>query len=202
MANMTESKRKFFDGIAPQWDSFDHPPDAAEKQAEFVRLATRHQPARILDVGCGTGVLVPHLRCYCPSASIVELDFSCEMLAVNRAKHGTKGIEYSCEDLAHALFHEANFDAILFFNTLPHFESLDCALLKAASLLKRGGRIAVGHLMGSNELNAFHSSVEGPVAHDRLLPASQLAEALVKMDLSTVQSEERPDWYFVLAEKT
>ncbi len=201
MATTTESKRKFFDGIASQWDSFDCPPAAAARQALFVQLATEHHPMRILDVGCGTGVLVPHLRHCCPQASIVELDFSCEMLAVNRAKHGTKGIEYSCEDLAHVLFHEANFDAILFFNALPHFESLDCALLKAVSLLKRGGRMAVGHLMGSTELNTFHSSVNGPVAHDRLPAASQLAGVLNRVGLTSLRSEERPDWYFVMAEK-
>ena len=201
MATMTETKRKFFDGIAPQWDSFEHPPDAADGRTEFVRLATKHHPKWILDVGCGTGVLIPHLRRSCPQAHVVELDFSSEMLAVNQKKHGDRQIEYCCADLAHADLQGASFDAILFFNALPHFEPLHCVLSKAASLLKQGGRIAVGHLMGSAELNAFHSSVNGPVAHDRLLPAAQLADLLSQAGLVMLRNEERPDWYFVMAEK-
>lgn len=201
MATTTESKRKFFDGIASQWDSRDHPPDVAERQALFVQLATEHRPMRILDVGCGTGVLVPHLRRYCPEAAIVEMDFSSEMLAVNRGKHGDQQIEYRCEDLVHTRLPEAGFDSILFFNALPHFESLERALRKAVLLLKQGGRMAVGHLMGSTELNAFHSSVNGPVSHDRLPAAPQLSAALSRAGLTSLRSEERPDWYFVMAEK-
>ena len=201
MATTTASKRKFYDGIASQWDSFERSPDAAERQAAFVQLATDHRPMRILDVGCGTGVLVPHLRRFCPQASLVEMDFSGEMLAVNRGKHGDQQIEYCCEDLVHTRLQKASFDSILFFNALPHFESLEEALRKAISLLKQGGRMAVGHLMGSTELNAFHSSVNGPVAHDRLPTAERLAEALNRAGLALVRGEERPDWYLVMAEK-
>ena len=196
-----ESKRKFFDQIASQWDSFDEPADATDRRAEFVRLATEHHPLRILDVGCGTGILVPHLRLCCPHAVIVELDFSSEMLAANQMKHGRQQIEYRCEDLAHAHLQEASFDVIMFFNALPHFESLDCILDKAKSLLTQRGRIAVGHLMGSAELNAFHASVNGPVSHDRLPSVSELSIEFKKAGLVPLQREERSDWYFVLAEK-
>jgi len=201
LATTTASKRKFFDGIASQWDTHNGPCDAAERQALFVQLATGHRPMRILDIGCGTGVMVPHLRHYCPEAMIVEMDFSSEMLAVNRRKHGDRQIEYCCQDLVHTRLPEASFDSVLFFNALPHFESLERALHKSVSLLKQGGRIAVGHLMGSTELNAFHALVDGPVAHDRLPTAEQLADALNRTGLALLQVEERPNWYFVMAEK-
>lgn len=200
MTTMTESKRRFFDGIAAQWDSFGGPPEAASQQERFVRLATEHHPSRILDVGCGTGLLVPIVRKQVPAATLVELDFSSQMLAVNRAKHGDH-VEYCCTDLSVAPFADGGFDCILCFNALPHMD-IDTALAKCRDLLCFRGRLAIGHLQGSAELNAFHSSVNGPVSHDLLPPSAELSERLHQVGLQVVLCQERTDWYFILAEKT
>lgn len=199
MAITMESKRQYFDGIAAQWDSFPAPPDAPERQAEFVRLATEHNPSRILDVGCGTGVLLPSICRHCSSAAIVELDFSRQMLEANRAKHGDQA-EYCCSELTAVPYPAGSFDAVLCFNVLPHLD-IDAALRACGSLLSSGGRLAIGHLMGSAELNAFHASMQGPVAHDHLPASGELAKLLRATGLAVLRCEERADWYFVLAEK-
>jgi len=187
--------------MAPRWDSSGDPPDAIQKQEEFVRRATKRQPSRILDIGCGTGVLVPHLRKLCPNASLVELDFSSEMLVVNRNKHGESAIEYCCNAIESAPFPDETFDAILCFNALPHF-NIEGSLCKSAALLKPKGRIAIGHLKNSDELNAFHSALNGPVAHDHLPAATELSKMLADLGLTVLQCEERLGWYFVLSEKS
>lgn len=198
----TEDKREFFDRIAAQWDSFGGPPDAAEKQREFTKIATEHRPTRILDAGCGTGVLVPHLRELCPEAAIVEQDLSPEMLAVNRSKHGDdSGVAYCCGELETASLPPESFDTVVFFNVLPHFSSTERAIQRAKELLSMPGRLAVGHLMDSNELNAFHAGVEGPVHHDVLPRAQVLAVLLRAAGMNVLRAEERPGWYLVLAEK-
>jgi ubiquinone/menaquinone biosynthesis C-methylase UbiE len=198
----TEEKRRFFDRIAAQWDSFGGPPDAAEKQREFVRIATEHQPARILDAGCGTGVLVPHFRELCPQAAVVEQDLSPEMLAVNRSKHGDgPGITYCCGELETVALPLESFESIVFFNVLPHFASLEEAIRRARNLLGIAGRMAVGHLMDSSELNAFHASMEAPVCHDVLPRVEALVTLFREAGLSVLRAEERPGWYLVLVEK-
>lgn len=198
----TEDKREFFDRIAPQWDSFGGPPDAAEKQREFSTIATEHHPSRILDAGCGTGVLVPHLRDLCPKAAIVEQDLSSEMLAVNRAKHSDNpSITYCPGDLESATLPAESFDSVLFFNVLPHFPSAERAIHRAKELLTPSGRLAIGHLMNSDELNAFHANVDGPVHHDVLPPVRVLVVLLRAAGLNVLQAEERPGWYLVVAEK-
>lgn len=201
MVTKTEEKREFFDSIAAQWDSFGGPPDAPHKMREFVRIASAHRPSRILDVGCGTGILVPHLMEERAGAQIVELDLSPQMLAVNKSKHGAAAVEFFCGDLVSAPLGASSFDAILFFNVLPHFDETGAALGRAFGLLAEGGRIAVGHLMGSAELNAFHATVDGPVRQDRLPASTQLAELLEETGFRVLQVDERSDWYLVLAEK-
>jgi len=198
----TEEKRQFFDRIAPRWDTFGAPSDAAEKQRSFVAIATAHRPRRILDAGCGTGVLVPHLRELCPQAHIVEQDLSSEMLAVNRGKHGDgPGITYCCGELESVTLQQKSFDSVVFFNVLPHFASLEGAIRRAQELLTIRGRLAVGHLMDSTELNAFHASMDGPVCHDTLPRAELLVVLLRAAGFRALQAEERAGWYLVLAEK-
>jgi demethylmenaquinone methyltransferase/2-methoxy-6-polyprenyl-1,4-benzoquinol methylase len=198
----TEEKRQFFDRIASQWDSFGGPPDAAEKQRAFVTIATAHQPAHILDAGCGTGVLVPHFRELCPKATIVEQDLSSEMLAVNRNKHGDGAeLTYCCGELESVALPPESFDSVVFFNVLPHFASLKDAIRRVVELLTVGGRLAIGHLMDSTELNAFHATMEGPVCHDTLPRAEVLGVRLRAAGLRVLQAEERTGWYLVLAEK-
>lgn len=195
------NKREFFDSIAPDWDSLPQPEDAAAKRARFVALATERRPSRILDVGCGTGILVPELLTQCPSSAIVELDFSAEMIARNRAKNTRSNIQFLCSSIREAPLEPESFDAILCFGIVPHLDSLDSDVRKLASALKPGGRLSVGHLMGSAELNAFHAGLEGPVKTDRLPPVAKLADLLLALGLNVQIAEERQDWYFLRAEK-
>jgi 2-polyprenyl-3-methyl-5-hydroxy-6-metoxy-1,4-benzoquinol methylase len=197
----TMDKREFFDSMAADWDSFPQPDDAAAKRAQFVALATEGRSSRILDVGCGTGILVPDILRQCPSSTIVELDFAAEMIARNRAKHNQPNVQCLCSSIEEAPLNPESFDTILCFSVVPHLDSLDASFCKLIQLLKPGGRLSVGHLMGSAELNAFHSGVEGPVQQDHLPPVEQLARLLRLLCLRVKIAEERPDWYFLRAER-
>lgn len=199
MDSITASKQKFFDDMAPQWDSCGKQ-EECEGQAEFVRRATEHSPAAILDAGCGTGVLVPHLRKLHPEAAITELDFSRAMLEVNKSKHSEENIDYVCGSIEDAPLPTASFDAILCFNALPHF-NIKRALQHSAELLKPQGRLAIGHLMSSAELNGFHANVHGPVMHDHLPVAAEVSKMASNTGLTVLCAEERAGWYFILAEK-
>jgi demethylmenaquinone methyltransferase/2-methoxy-6-polyprenyl-1,4-benzoquinol methylase len=194
-------KWEYFDSLASDWDSLPQPEDAAAKRARFVTLAIEGHPLRILDVGCGTGILVPELLGQCPSSTIVELDFSPEMIARNRAKNGRPNVQFLCSSIGEAPLEPASFDAVLCFGILPHLESLDADLRTLASALKPGGRLSAGHLMGSAELNAFHAGLEGPVKTDRLPTVAKLADLLSTAGLHVQIAEESANWYFVRAEK-
>ncbi len=194
-------KREFFDSMAADWPGHPEPEDAPAKRAQFVALATEGSPSRILDVGCGTGILVPDILMQCPSSTIVELDFAPEMIARNQAKHSQPNVLFVCSSIEEALLDPESFDAILCFSVVPHLGSLDVGFRKLVQLLRAGGRLSVGHLMGSAEVNAFHAGVEGPVQRDHLPPVERLASLLLLLHLRVQIAEERPDWYFLRAER-
>jgi ubiquinone/menaquinone biosynthesis C-methylase UbiE len=198
----TATKRRHFNELAPRWDQLPGPSDALPKVAEFVARASQTRAKRILDVGCGTGILVPYLLRACPQARcVVELDFAEEMLRENARKLAHRHVARLCADAQALPFRDECFDLVLCFAVLPHLVDLEAALRELSRVLRRSGGFAVGHLMGSAELNALHHSLGEPLAHDTLPPVESLAQSLRQLGATVVSAEERPDWYFAHAVK-
>lgn len=196
-------KRAWFDQLAPAWDSLPGQPETAARAETFLRKVVGSRCARLLDAGAGTGVLVePLLRLPHPPAWVVELDFAHSMLLESRRKHGGRpGVLHVCGDLTAPPFPEATFDAVIVFSALPHIEDKPAALARLLALLRPGGRLAVGHLMSSEALNAMHASIGGAVAQDRLPPAAELAGLCASLGAAVMLAVETPEEYTVLVEK-
>jgi ubiquinone/menaquinone biosynthesis C-methylase UbiE len=194
-------KRNYFNELAVRWDSLPSLPGAQESVAEFCRRTCPRNGGRLLDVGCGTGLLAPHLLNSDWIGSIVELDFALEMLRESKRKLKDVRLRHVCADARVLPFCGVDFDAVLCFGVLPHLGSAATALEELWRVVRPGGCLAIGHLMGSQELNAFHGSLGEPVSGDMLLPSDSLAEILRSLGAAAVIAEETPEWYFVRAEK-
>jgi ubiquinone/menaquinone biosynthesis C-methylase UbiE len=198
----TTSKRRHFNELAPRWDQLPGPSDEFHKVEEFVVRASQASAMQILDVGSGTGILLPYLLRACPQATcVVELDFAEEMLRENARKVRDQHVARLCADAQALPFPDGCFDLVLCFAVLPHLVDLEAALKELSRVLCPSGGFAVGHLMGSAELNALHHSLGEPIAHDTLPPAESLAQKLCQLGATVLAAEERPGWYFVQAMK-
>jgi ubiquinone/menaquinone biosynthesis C-methylase UbiE len=199
----TEEKRAFFNQIAPTWDDMQQDDEQAKSGVRnFVQCAYLNGAKNILDVGCGTGVLVPHLLTAYPDAKLfIELDFAEEMLAVNRAKYSDPHIVRLSGDATDLLLPDESMDVVLCFNAAPHLGNGEPAFRDLFRVLNRGGVLAIGHLMSSDELNKFHGNLHSPVAHDHLPPAKELGQLLSGLGAINIMAREQPGWYFVRAEK-
>jgi len=194
------NKRQYFDGLACRWDSLPAAPDAWQKASRFVERMDLGQARRVLDVGCGTGVLVPHLlRVLPPAACVVELDFAAEMVRESLRTHPGAGLVGLCADAQRLPLATGSVDAVLCFGVLPHFDDIHLVTRELLRVLRAGGALGIGHLMDSEGLNAFHAGVGGPVAGDRLPVAAALTAILTSAGAHPVVAEECPGWYFVLA---
>lgn len=196
-------KREWFDRLAPAWDSLPGQPETAARVETFLKKIVDSRHGRILDAGAGTGVLVePLLRLPEPPELIVELDFAPAMLAENRRKHGARAqVRLVCGDICAPPFPAGFFDAVIVFSTLPHIEDKRKALGALLGVLRPGGRLAVGHLMASQALNAMHATIGGAVAKDRLPPARELAALCASLGARVLAADEREGEYTVAAEK-
>jgi ubiquinone/menaquinone biosynthesis C-methylase UbiE len=202
LAMKTEEKRVFFNRLASSWDEMTQSQQIASAIRDFVQRSFAAGARTILDVGCGTGVLVPHLLSAYPRTRIfIELDFAEEMLAVNRMKFADRRLVRLAGDATDLQLPDDSMDVILCFNAAPHLGHGETAFHDLFRVLAPGGIIAVGHLMNSAELNQFHRSVHGPVAHDHLPPAQVLGRIFSSLGGKDVLAQERPGWYFVRASK-
>jgi ubiquinone/menaquinone biosynthesis C-methylase UbiE len=197
-----EAKRTYFNGLAPEWDNLPSMDDAPGKVRRYVRQSAVGGARIILDVGCGTGILLAAILAECPDAAlVVEMDFAIEMLKQNARKRADRRVRHVCADVSNLPAGPGSFDLVLCFGILPHLPDGSGALAEFLRVLKPGGVLSVGHLAGSRELNAFHGSLSGPVSGDVLPPSGVLARTLAESGAVHIQTEEDPGWYFVRAEK-
>lgn len=198
---MMQAKRNYFNDLAPRWDNIPRAPDAGDRIAAFCRRSLAAGARRVLDVGAGTGLLAPHLFEAGPLALLVEVDYAPGMLRVSRSKSPDGRRRFVCADALRMPFQPAAFDAVLCFGILPHLGDAVAALTALWRAVAPGGRLSIGHLMGSAELNARHREIGGPVAADTLLPAERVASFLEALGAARTEAQDRPDGYFVLAER-
>ena len=88
--------------------------------------------AALLDVGCGGGLLAPHLP---PGYRHVGVDLSASALAVASA-YGVEGV---LADAAALPFPDGAFDVVVAGEVLEHVEDLDAVVAEATRVLAPGG---------------------------------------------------------------
>ena len=163
----------YFDERAADWNEQAEP--AGPKHLMVAQLAGVHEGSRVLDVGCGTGIME---RAYLDlgAQTIVALDLSEEMLACARTSFADvdpRRLRFECRDILDFTSDEP-FDVVVIYNAYPHILDKKALVKAAASLLVPGGRFLVAHGMSREALNAHHANVPHDVTSD-LLPAKDAA---------------------------
>jgi ubiquinone/menaquinone biosynthesis C-methylase UbiE len=188
----------FFDHHAHCWDR--NPDDHARTLNRLNQLRERlglRPNHRVLEVGCGTGLITGWLvQCVGPG-NVTAIDFSSAMLAQARAKD--IAAEFRQLDICRQAPPEGVFDLALCFQSFPHFRDQAAALRNLARCLKSQGRLIVLHLVGSEEINDFHRRIGGPVGCD-LLPSRHEWPPLFNNTGLWIQAlEDRPDLFLMKA---
>ena len=94
--------------------------------------------AQVLDVGAGTGALVPSIQAAAADVTIAGLDASAEMLRRCRSATGIPAVR--CDALSLPI-RDAAVDAVLLAFVLFHLSDPAQAVAEAARVLTRGGRV-------------------------------------------------------------
>lgn len=116
-------------------------------------LLERIGPARgrrVLDVGCGDGVLATELAS--AGAAVTGLDASRDMLAAARRRADTAGVvlELVEGDAEHLPFPDAHFDVVLSVATLCFSAEPERPLKEMVRVLRPGGHLLLGELASGN----------------------------------------------------
>ena len=146
---------EFFNIKASNWDNESKADDNLLK-AIFEITGIKNN-MKVLDIGCGTGVLFGSLLKYAPS-EIVGVDISDKMLEIARKKYGHfDNIKFKNMDVLE--LDENDFDIVYIYNAYPHMMDVEKLKSKLKQICKSGARIVIVHGMSRNFIENIHKNV-------------------------------------------
>lgn len=168
-------ERTYGDSFADVYDDWYSDLDDADF-ADAVLAACPDQPARVLDLGTGTGrVLVRHLASR-PNDTVTGVDSSAAMLAVARSRPELAGATLEEHDFSRSL-PDGPFDVVLAgYNTLfnlPDDGALASCLSLVASVLGDEGRFVVDCISPPLDAGGDHVGIRTLDAHEVVLSVSR-----------------------------
>lgn len=110
-------------------------------QDAVVRALRADPPARILDVGCGTGRLTTRLEREFPESRVTGCDFSRGMLRQARARNGAMALAQG--DAGQLPFAPGSFDALVSTEAFHWFPDPESALAGFRGVLAPRGRLLI-----------------------------------------------------------
>jgi ubiquinone/menaquinone biosynthesis C-methylase UbiE len=188
--------RDFFDRAAATWDNEVTVADAFIRR--MLAAAALRPGDSVLDVGCGTGVLLPYLaELVEPGGRIYALDISPAMLEKARSRF-PRAI-CLCAPAEAIPLPEGICRAVVCYSAFPHFPDQARAMAEMARVLSPGGRLVIGHADSREAINRFHREVGGVVA-DHVLPDDDAMRVLLRRSgLREISLSDGPAGYLLVA---
>jgi ubiquinone/menaquinone biosynthesis C-methylase UbiE len=116
--------RRIFDTIAPTWETRIGPHHVAALELALAELSP---PARVLDLGTGTGVAAKAVAQRFPNARVAAVDLSPTMIAEAKSRLPAEldgRVVYEVADAAELPFDDGAFGLVTLANMIPFFDEL------------------------------------------------------------------------------
>jgi ubiquinone/menaquinone biosynthesis C-methylase UbiE len=198
------SRKEFFNKTADTWDDRVCTPTLSIFLAKLVPQFGLEQGQNILDVGTGTGILIPYLtRAVGPAGSVTAIDYSENMIEICKTKHShLKNLSIKLGNIKDAALPPESFDAVICFGVFPHLEDKEKALQNINHTLKPGGKVIIAHALSSEELKIHHNSASSTVMHDVLPEESEMKQLLEHTGFTEISIKDEPGLYLCISYKS
>lgn len=191
------SNKDFFNEMAPEWDKITCV--WPEKIGHILDVAQLRPGAKVMDVGTGTGVLIPYIKERVGAdGSIDAVDISDGMLARAAEKYG---------GLSHVRFLNADiesdniedvYDAIFMYCMYPHLEHpIETLQWLSKVNLADGGHIVIAFPERKESINGIHRHNDGSVHSDKLQDGEQFGRTLADYGIRADYIEDNDDYYII-----
>lgn len=167
---MTTEEIRFFDRLSDIWDD-NEVLSTPEKISEILSELDIRKGMEILDLGTGTGVLVPFLSSVVgEKGKVTAVDISEGMLRRAKEKYGNlANVTFIMQDFEKENV-EGKYDLILLYCVFPHVHYPEQTLRRLVQAsLKEKGRIVIAFPSDENFINNIHKERK---AESELLPSA------------------------------
>lgn len=144
IAHFNEKQREAFDAVHDRF-LVELPADVRERMRRIVAAAGIRAGEHVLDVGTGTGALIPDIRTYRPGR-IFACDLSGKMLE-QVARRYPEVERHQC-DVRDAALPDASVDAVFMNGMYGNIADKRGALANLMRMLRPAGRIVISHPEG------------------------------------------------------
>lgn len=182
--------KDFFSKRAPSWDK-NHRANDFISALKVSLIAGNPDKKKVLDVGCGTGIMLPFLLARFKEVS--ACDISPDMVRIAAKKYPLA--EVKTLDFEKSSFYKENyFDVIVIYNVFPHFSDPLKACRRSADLLKKGGLLIIAHSLNRKKLGIVHARAGGVVGNHTLAEDGKLREILSSSGFRKIKISEKEDF--------
>ena len=187
-----------FDDPARWAKEFDDPArDAWQKPAELMKVMQVQPGMTVVDLGAGTGYLLPHLcRAVGPKGKVLALDIEASMVRYMEERIGREKL--ACANakkvaLDDPQLNEASVDRVVILDTWHHVADRVAYAKKLLRSLAIGGAIYI--------VDFTKDSPHGPPKHHRLTPQQVVVELTQAGLFAEAVSSTLPDQYVIVGRR-
>jgi len=198
------SRKAYFNEQTNTWDERFQTPNLSSFLEKLVPQFGLEAGQNILDVGTGTGVLIPYLiQAVGAAGSVTAIDYSENMIQICKTKYShLKNVSVELKNIEEDAFPTESFDAVTCFGLFPHLENKEKALQNMNHILKPGGALIIAHALSSKELKTHHNSASSSVVNDVLPEEAEMIQLLEQTGFAEIHIKDEPGCYLCIAYKS
>ena len=195
----TQRRIEFFDERAKGWDEY-----AKHDETKIELILDRigiNKGDKILDVGCGNGILTPFLlKRITSTGSILAIDVSPKMIEVARSKYAHKNVTFICDDIQTMHLDPTQFNVIIFYSMFPHIDNKRRVISRCARFLSPGGRLSICHSDPRYKIVQIHKRRrDSRISEDIFPPLSEILDYVNEAELATIYKQDDDEMFVVVA---
>ena len=196
-------RKEFFDVRAHKWDEIVNHDSA---KIDYILGHLEIKPGdTILDVGTGTGILIPYLNQNLKGKGRIEaVDYSKEMIKIARKKYPKKQfpiVNFQIQNIYDTPM-ENSYDFIICYSCFPHFPKHFEIIQHFVKGLKTTGHLIIAHSDSRDEINNIHNEAGYEVENDRLPSMQVMKDYFSRAGLKILFTEDNSEYYFIVGFKT